>query len=91
MMNPDAKKHEGCRYLLDSLSPYVDGELGPELCVELERHLNDCENCRIVVDSLRKTVYLYRVAADEPPTVPEDVRQRLYHCLDLDEFVEKKR
>jgi anti-sigma factor RsiW len=89
-MNQDAKEHEGCRHLLDSLSPYVDGELGPELCVELERHLSDCENCQIVVDSLRKTVYLYRVTSDEPPTVPEDVRQRLYHSLDLDEFIGKK-
>ena len=85
-----SKEHEGCRHLLDSLSPYVDGDLSDELCVELERHLSDCENCQIVVDSLRKTVYLYRVASDEPPAVPEDVRQRLYHCLDLDEFVEKK-
>ena len=84
-----AKDHEGCRHLLDSLSPYVDGELGAELCTELERHLSDCENCRIVVDSLRKTVYLYRVTADELPSVPEEVRQRLYHCLDLDEFIEK--
>jgi hypothetical protein len=51
--------------------------------------LSDCEDCRIVVDSLRKTVYLYRVTSDELPPVPEDVRQRLYHCLDLDEFIEK--
>jgi anti-sigma factor RsiW len=85
-----AKDHEGCRHLLDSLSPYVDGELGAELCTELERHLSSCENCRIVVDSLRKTVYLYQITADEPVAVPEDVRQRLYHCLDLDEFIEKK-
>jgi hypothetical protein len=27
--------------------------------------------------------------SDELPSVPEDVRQRLYHCLDLDEFIEK--
>ena len=83
------KGHENCRHLLDSLSPYVDGDLSAELCTELERHLSDCENCRIVVDSLRKTVYLYQVASDELPCVPEDVRQRLYHCLDLDEFIEK--
>jgi anti-sigma factor RsiW len=84
-----AKGHENCRHLLDSLSPYVDGDLSAELCTELERHLSDCEDCRIVVDSLRKTVYLYRVTSDELPPVPEDVRQRLYHCLDLDEFIEK--
>lgn len=90
-MDHSMKEHEGCRHLLDSLSPYVDGELGPELCAEIERHLSGCEDCQIVVDSLRKTVYLYRVAADQPPAVPEDVRQRLYQCLDLDEYIEKPR
>lgn len=89
MMDQGTKEHESCRHLLDSLSSYVDGELGPELCAEIERHLSDCENCQIVVDSLRKTVYLYQVTADQPPPVPDDVRQRLYHCLDLDEYIEK--
>jgi predicted anti-sigma-YlaC factor YlaD len=82
------KPHE-CRHLLSSLSEYVDGELAGEICAEIERHLEDCENCRIVIDSLRKTIYLYRETAGDPE-VPEDVRQRLYHCLDLDEFLEKE-
>jgi len=81
--------HENCRQLLDSLSDYVDGTLGDSLCVELERHLESCENCRIVVDTLRRTVYLYQVTA-QPPTVPDDVRQRLYRRLDLGDFLEKK-
>ena len=79
--------HESCRHLLESLSDYVDGTLGDALCSELERHLEGCENCRIVVDSLRKTVYLYQVTA-APPSVPEDVRQRLYRRLNLDELTE---
>jgi anti-sigma factor RsiW len=81
--------HESCRHLLGSLSEYVDGDLGDELCAEINRHLQGCENCRIVVDSLRKTVYLYHETVPSP-SVPEDVRQRLYHSLDLDEFLEKK-
>jgi predicted anti-sigma-YlaC factor YlaD len=81
--------HENCRHLLASLSDYVDGDLKQEICGEIERHLQGCENCRIVVDSLRKTVYLYQTTAQEIPAVPQDVRQRLYHCLDLDEFVSK--
>jgi anti-sigma factor RsiW len=81
--------HESCQDLLESLSDYVDGTLGDELCSELERHLEGCENCRIVVDSLRKTVYLYQVTA-MLPSVPEDVRQRLYRRLDLDEFTARK-
>jgi anti-sigma factor (TIGR02949 family) len=81
--------HETCQHLLDSLSDYVDGALDDSLCVELERHLEGCENCRIVVDTLRKTVYLYQVTA-QPPAVPDDVRQRLYRRLDLGDFLEKE-
>ena len=77
---------ESCHELLNSLSDYVDGTLGEELCTELERHLSDCENCQVVIDTLKKTIYLYKVTA-ESPEVPDDVRQRLYHRLDLDEFL----
>ena len=81
--------HETCRHLLDSLSDYVDGSLDDTLCVELEHHLESCENCRIVVDTLRQTIYLYQVTA-QPPTVPDDVRQRLYRRLDLGNYLEHK-
>lgn len=79
-------EHENCRHLLSSLSDYVDGVLESQLCAELERHLQDCENCQIVVDSLRKTVYLYRTTASQT-TLPKDVRQRLYCRLDLEDFL----
>ncbi len=82
--------HNNCKHLLGSLSDYIDGELGSALCSEIEQHLQECENCRIVVDSLRKTVYLYKVTAGDPG-VPLEVRQRLYKRLDLNEFLEKDR
>ena len=80
--------HENCHELLDSLSDFIDGELGPDLCTKIERHLEGCENCRIVVDSLRKTVSLYHETSEETPAVPDEVRQRLFRVLDLDEVVE---
>lgn len=79
---------ETCHYLLSSLSDYVDGEVGQELCQEIERHLADCENCRVVVDTLRKTIYLYHATAT-PPEVPDDVRDRLYLRLNLEEYLKK--
>jgi anti-sigma factor (TIGR02949 family) len=82
------EKSENCRDLLASLSDFLDGDLPVDLCAEIERHMSECENCRIVIDTLRKTVYLYRAAATSP-AVPDDVRERLYHSLDLDEFLEK--
>lgn len=80
------KENHNCRDLLGSLSDYVDGSLSAELCREIERHMADCENCQIVVDTLKKTVSLYRTTTP-PPALPDDVRDRLYHRLDLDEFL----
>ncbi len=89
-MDENKKKHEhkDCRKLLGSLSEYVDGELSDELCEVLEHHMEDCEDCRIVVDTLRKTVYLYHKTA-EAEEIPSDTRQRLYKSLNLDEYIEK--
>jgi anti-sigma factor (TIGR02949 family) len=79
-------RHEDCRKLLDSLSAFHDGELPQELCAEIEEHMKNCDNCRIVVDTLGKTISLYQTTSEEI-TVPDDVRQRLFHRLDLDEFL----
>jgi anti-sigma factor RsiW len=79
---------DNCRHLLGSLSEYVDGNLAGNLCEELEHHLASCENCRIVVDTLRKTVYLVHTNKEEPEC-PADVLERLYHSLDLDAYLNK--
>jgi len=76
-------KHE-CQHLLGQLSDYVDGELEQTLCEEIECHLADCQNCRIVVDTLSKTVALYRTQGQSP--VPGDVEERLYKVLNLERF-----
>jgi anti-sigma factor (TIGR02949 family) len=75
-----------CHELLSSLSEYVDGELSDELCSVIEQHMSGCQDCQIVVDTLRKTISLCRSSAQQVD-VPDDVRDRLFHCLDLDEFI----
>lgn len=80
--------HKNCHQLLGSLSEYVDGELDAELCNALEQHLEDCEDCRIVVDTLRKTVYLYHESIQDE-TIPTDIRTRLYKSLNIEEYLEK--
>lgn len=78
---------KNCKPLLDSLSDYIDGTAQEEICREIERHLSDCENCRVVVDTLEKTVYLYHASAETE--LPNDVRERLFKRLDLDDFLAK--
>lgn len=70
-----------CQHLLGDLSDYLDGEASDEICAEIERHLQDCDNCQVVVDTLRKTVLLYRELPR--PEMPPAARERLYQALDL--------
>ncbi len=74
-----------CQELLASISDYVDGSLSPELCQEIERHILGCENCRVVVDTTTKVLYLYRQTAGKI-ALPGEVQERLMSVLNLSEF-----
>lgn len=80
---------ETCRRYLSLLSDYLDHELEEQVCRELEAHLQRCPDCRVVVDTTRRTIYLYRVLAEEEPALPQEVRQRLFARLDLEAFRRK--
>lgn len=68
-----------CEELLKILSDYIDGEIDPRLCEGLERHLANCKPCQVVVDTLRKTIILYRNG--EPYELPIECRERLHRIL----------
>lgn len=75
---------ETCKTLLSQLSDYIDGELEAALCAEIERHMADCPDCQAVVNTLEKSIILYRTA--ERVEVPKDVQARLYKVLKLDQI-----
>ena len=82
--------HQGnCKDLLGQLSDYVDGVLQDELCLEIERHISECQNCRIVVDTMKKTIYLYQSTSTKDK-IPSDVRSRLFSSLDLEEYLKSE-
>ena len=69
-----------CKDVILELSNYLDGELEPSLLAEVKRHMEHCEDCRLVVDTTRKTIQLYCNA--EPAPLPDDVRDRLHKALE---------
>jgi anti-sigma factor (TIGR02949 family) len=75
--------HSNCKSLLGSLSDYVDGDLSEELCREIEKHIAECEDCRIVVNTTRKTIDLVHVSNLSQTDLPEEVRDRLFKRLNL--------
>jgi anti-sigma factor (TIGR02949 family) len=82
-------KHDlGCRSILENLNAYIDGELDSELCSQIEAHISTCENCQIVVNTLKKTIEICQVTGRETKLPPE-MRYRLYAQFNLDDYVEK--
>ena len=68
-----------CRKIITELSDYLDAELDPALRASIERHLSDCQDCRLVVDTTKKTIQIY--CNSEPLPLPEATRQRLHEAL----------
>jgi anti-sigma factor (TIGR02949 family) len=80
-------KHEHdfeCKDVVKNLNAYIDGELDASLCSELEAHLETCSNCRIVVNTLKRTIEICQTDGRQT-RLPADVRERLYHTLNLDQ------
>jgi RNA polymerase sigma-70 factor, ECF subfamily len=48
----------GCPDILSLFSKYLEGEISPEVCATMERHLESCPRCRTACDSLRRTLAL---------------------------------
>jgi len=77
-----------CKKVVVELTSYLDGVLDSSTRTELELHLSRCTDCRLVVDTCRKTIQIF--CNSEPVPLPEDVRSRLHSAL-LERFRRKAR
>jgi len=70
---------EKCREIFALLSEYLDLELPPEACAEIQAHLSGCAPCVEFVESLRKTVELCKgyEAHAMPRPLSDSVRAEL--------------
>lgn len=68
-----------CKGVIRELSNYLDDDLDGGLKVDLERHLQHCEDCSMVVDQTKRTVEI--ICDSKPLELPADVRTRLHQAL----------
>ena len=68
-----------CRSIIREISDYIDGELELPARQELERHLEHCTDCKMVVDQTRLTVDVF--CDSKPVELPADVKFRLHDAL----------
>jgi anti-sigma factor (TIGR02949 family) len=76
-----------CRDFLEQVSDYIDGSLDELTCENFKKHLDECEHCQVVINTTKKTIELYHDKNMEIQ-LPPGVRSRLFHCLELDDYIE---
>lgn len=56
-----------CLEVFEKLSEYLDGELSPQDCAEIQEHIKDCEPCVDFVESLKKSIQAsHELRPDQP-------------------------
>ncbi|MBI5444657.1 MAG: zf-HC2 domain-containing protein [Deltaproteobacteria bacterium] len=69
-----------CREIFENLSAYIDAELDPSLCDEIEKHMEGCNPCVAFLNTLKKTVVLYKYSGKEQE-IPQEVHFDLHRFL----------
>jgi RNA polymerase sigma-70 factor, ECF subfamily len=72
---PPSAVPAGCPDVVKLFSRHLEGEIDPDACAEMERHVASCRRCRAACESLRETLRVCRSSA--PPDVPEDLKQSI--------------
>ncbi|HKV23707.1 MAG TPA: anti-sigma factor [Candidatus Acidoferrum sp.] len=68
-----------CRGVIHELSSFLDGEMDAAMKRDLERHLSECTECRLLIVQTKKTIEVF--CGDEPIELPREVRSRLHDAL----------
>lgn len=66
-----------CKQFLLWVSNYIDGTLARRESTELEEHLNECQKCRTLVNTLKATISLYKSLYDVPFLIHQSLHQVL--------------
>lgn len=59
MRRKDLKSFD-CDAVLEQLSDFIDAEAREELCQAITEHMSRCRDCRVMVDTVKKTIILYQ-------------------------------
>lgn len=71
-----------CKEFRDMLCDYLDSELDQEHCRLFEKHIENCEACRISVDKMKNIISLCENT--EKPEMPDEIK------IKLEEFIRRE-
>lgn len=70
---------ESCPDIVRLFSRYTEGEIGPEDCAAMQRHVASCARCGAACASIERALALCRAAPQGD--VPRDVQERVREAL----------
>ena len=69
-----------CKQFLQELNDFLDPNVDAAMKAHLHRHVSECPNCFVLVDTTQRTLQVYK--GMEPQSIPEDVEARLWQALE---------
>lgn len=71
-----------CKQIFEKLSDYLDREVDPKICRDIEEHIKDCKPCVKFINTLSKTMELFRgVGRAKSEDIPKPVSTKLMSFL----------
>jgi hypothetical protein len=71
-----------CGKVYEHLCENLDSKLDTESCRRIKAHIKGCKNCSALLDSLKKTVFLYKKYP--APELPDTCRNELFAVIRLE-------
>jgi anti-sigma factor RsiW len=68
-----------CKEFLALLDDLMDDAVSADVRAELQAHLGHCEHCKVILDTTRKTIEIYR--SHEIYDLPSGLRDRLHTAI----------
>ena len=69
-----------CKNIYHHICENLDADINSPKCKAIKKHLDECPDCSAYLDSLKKTIVLYR--RETGPTVALSVHNRLWKNID---------
>lgn len=78
------RKHlfnETCADVYRHLCENLDAQFASEECKRIREHIEQCSNCHALLDSLKKTIYLYK--HESVPALPKKICKKLFAIVSV--------
>lgn len=76
------KYHKSIRHLIEE---HLGEDYDAELIDDVAKHLDECPDCKVYINSVHETIELYR-ETDSRVELPEKISKRLIKVLKLEDY-----